>query len=656
MIFLGIPYLLSQWIWPLILKEGLIISEWPQFSPHQDIYIQSRKPNLKWNKTSLPIIYTHDTDVHINIANENSHLAFQKILQTVKYYDPTVHFLTGDLSDSYTKLDYPRYSDQEEESWKIYNSILKNESEKASYRVIECAGNHDMWGIKSKQSDSFNLLKYSLTYSNVTDEANHKYMFDDVLVIKDIVENRPFIIVNPFRFPTGHSTLLFYPVPLKDTLDHIEAAVNENNNSIFVCHYPLDMWKKVKNSNGKTIRDIVMSTNIKLIITGHSHPSFPKVRHHGNKVGILEMTGVGGMEHDIFGLITEDNDRFVYHAIYVNAPTKGLITYPVPLNQTNYHTNYDDENAEVRVLYAGKSANISVSGDVECERMNEIGQVNSNFYLYSCPLKVKEEKFNCQYHIEFKGDFIDSLDFMHGNASYVFLQETERSSPHNVYCEIHFTIALFIIFQLICFPVNIFNFKNLEDWIEGIGYEDKLKSCSILNLITCILFGFVSVRSRILKAPLFVRIVLYIAALWPIGLPSALMEIDGVLGFVFSYGYYCEGYAFSTDGPRYTLLYLWNVVFPFIILVSSISTQQFLFYTFYIDLVLVCYCLGYGIYDTIINNLSETVGFLFMSISFAYTIIPFILLITIIIWMVLIFKKKYNPTNVISFEPLLTKE
>ncbi|OHT05255.1 Ser/Thr protein phosphatase [Tritrichomonas foetus] len=661
MIFFGIPYFCSQWIWHHILESSLHLSQRPQFSPHEDIMITPRQSLNKWNSSSLPSIYTHDTDVHINRLRPESEKAFAKTLKTANFYRPIVHFLTGDLSDDYKKLDWPKYSDQDEEAWIKYYNVLN--TTQYDFDILECAGNHDMWGIKSPTSKSFNFLNYSKTHKD------YHRLYEDVYVVDDFGKH-PIIVLNPFRFPTGHSTLLYYPEPLKKTLDKLEKVVANVSNAILICHYPPDMWRKVKNSNGKTIRDIVENENINIILTGHTHPSYPKIRHHGINKGILEITGVGGMEHTIFGVVIEDNNRFSYHAVDVNDPHKGFVTYPIPLNQTNYHTAYAEEGTEIRVILSQENANIRVTGDCLCDKMKmHPVKINDNFYLYTCDLKIIEENENHLYTINFSGDFCDTIEFVYGNYSYQFLQETERSSPHNTYCEIYFTIALFIIYQLVLFPFDLFNYQKLEDWIEGKIDNQNLgninnqtdsinswKNFSIINILLSIFCGFVAVRSRILKAPSYVKVSLYLASLWPIALPTALMEIDKVTGFIFSYGYVCKGYAFSTDGPAYTLYYFYYVIFPFVILVSGISAHTTLYWTFAIDVLISVRTCVNGLHQVIVERLSETVGYVFMATSFCFTFIPLILLIIIIIWIIQIIRSQPKSTNIISYRPLVTTD
>lgn len=642
---------------------SLYISQFPQFSPNEDFVFHPHTPYHKWNSSLAPNIFTHDTDVHINVLNEGTKTAFRTNLLTADIYHPQIHFLTGDLSDNYKIIDDPRYSEQVESEWQGYYEVLNTTN--YTYEIIECAGNHDMTDISSKNSKNFYLLEYTKTYyKNELDNDLKKYPFSDIFVINENGEKyggHPIVVLNPFRFPTGHANILFYPEPQISFLDKLEEVIFYHNltHMIVICHFPPDMWRKIKSTNGKrTIRDIMASKDIDIILTGHTHPSYPKIRHHGQQTGILEITGVGGMEHDIIGLLTEDNNRFVYHPIHVKNPPKAIITHPVPSNQTNYHTAYAEEGTEIRVLYPGPNANIKVTGDCECEKMEMKMKVNEDFYLYSCPLKITTFDMKNVYQINFEGDFIDSLDFVYGNTTFEVRKETERNSPHNIYCEIYFTLALFIIFQVILFPFSkkMLSFPKLERWIEGKVIKNEV-SCSstFWNILVTFFFGFLAVRTRILNTPFYVRFTLYLAATWPIALPLTLMYVGDVLGFIFSYGYVAKNYVYSTQGPSYTLLFFKYYIAPFMIIISAISTKKFWHFAMFFDVCMGLAILAYGFYYVVYITLPSNVGFVLNWISFAFTWIPLILLTVVIIWLVKMYKHKDDPNHQFSTVPLIAE-
>ena len=176
---------------------------------------------------------------------------------------------------------------------------------------------------------------------------------------------------------------------------------------------------------------------------------------------------------------------------------------------------------------------------------------------------------------------------------------------------------------------------------------------SFVTFLISFFFGFLAVRTRILNTPLFVRLSLYFAATWPVALPTTLMKVGDVMGFIFSYGIVAKGYSFSTEGPAYTLLYFYYVIIPFMIIVSTISTKKFWYWTVFVDVVLAVSIMAYGLYKTILQTICENVSPTLMWITFGFTWIPLALLAVVIIWLLQMYKHRNDSNNALSTVPLL---
>lgn len=608
--FRPLPYLFSQYYWIVLFAAVLGICI--VFDTKENFIFHSAEVKKKWNKTSDPFVFSHDSDIHINSKSESSQANFKTILKTAAQYHSKFHIITGDLSDNFNRLQPPKYSDQHKESWIDYQRIIKES--RIKYRIIECPGNHDMWGLKSFDSNRFYMLDYSSSFKR------ESTLSLDSFRVKVIKEQFPIIILSPFNFPTAHSCLLFWIEPSKEILDNIEVAVNNNPGSIVICHHPLDMWRSTKSTTGKTIRDILGSPNVKLILTGHTHPKRPEIRHHGQ--GIMEVVGVGGMNHHIFGAITQDNGRIVYHKVDTKNPPICLITHPVPINQINYHTSLNEANTEIRIICTkGSNLSIKINGSIT-GKMKYIRKTKDGFYLYTYPLKLSDG----HHQLYFSGDFIASRSFVIG-STYELIQENKISSMHVTNCFVGSAVALFILLSFIVLPFNIFNCRGFNDWIQGRNDSQQW--------ILSIFCGFLAVRSRILTAPFFIRIPLFIAAIWPICLPTVIMEVDNQYGFIFSYGYVINGiYHYTNWGVFYSLLYLTFVVLSVILFVSGFSERNCKNWIFYFDMLFAICLFVIGIAFSIIKLLSESSGMLLMLVSPAYTFIPLVLLICSIIWVI----------------------
>lgn len=563
-----------------------------------------------WNSSSDPLVFTHDSDIHINRFSEQSKFAFRKSLQTAELFNPSYHLITGDLSDNFDGLTWPKYADQDEEAWIGYKEVIDEVNPK--YEIIDLPGNHDMWGIESISSKRHYLLDYTRTFRRNNTQSISSFQ---IRIIK--TPEHPLIILNPFRFPTAHCCFLYWVEPTKAMLDDIQNAIDKNPHAIVMSHFPPDFWRMKKSSKGLNIRQILDNPNVDLIITGHHHPKHPLIRHHGK--GIMEVCGVGGMNHTIFGVVTEDNNRFVYHEINHLYPPIAIITHPAPIKQVSTRLPYNDENTEIRILSYIPNLKIKVSGAVT-GNMSYTRQIKNGLYLYSHPLNLPKGR----YTIYFSGDFNEERTFIIGEEYRVEESPIESMRPNQI--EANVLPFIFILFNLILFPVNVFNFDFLNNWIEG-------KDGKWYYWIFDILFGFIAVRSRILKAPLYVRIILYIATTWPICLPTSIMELDKKPAMIFSYGYVAsKQYLYASDGPGYTYTYYQEVVIPATIFVSGLALGKYTRWPLLLDFLYICYYYIEKIPYTITNPLSESVGKIFMYLSPCFMFMPIAIIISILVW------------------------
>ncbi|OHT13693.1 hypothetical protein TRFO_16131 [Tritrichomonas foetus] len=591
---------LSQWIWgifiALIVEAISNIRKTDSFSlyPRQGI-------NPKWDNTTNPFVFTHDSDVHINSYTSGSRDAFARILELVKQYDPEFHLITGDLSDDFSGLTWPKYADQDEIAWRGYRDTI-NSIKDRKYQIIDMPGNHDMWGVSFIDSERFYLLDYSQTFTRNTTQTLSSFW---VRVIQ--TEHHPIIILKPFNFPAAHCCFLYWAEPSQYLLDLIEETIWANPHCIVTSHFPPDMWRQRKSSYGHTIREIVSHENVDYILTGHSHPSHPVYRHHGD--GVLEVIGVGGMNHSRFGLVTEDNGRIVYHEIDAKSPQKFFVTHPVPITQTNTRLDFSDyTGTEIRVLSTESNATIHVNG----KEMTFQRRISENgLYLYSSPLTVTVEGENT---LIFSGDYNGNITFHYKRTAKY--QEKEIESPHP--SEVTYRALPFIVLLTIYvfFPFNVFDWKFLERWIQqedeqennngtignnnsnesilschanennpnfvqtNIQYTNHQQGFDYRNIpniptfltsnksffgllfgcifdtlvdlfndlryhfLTTIFYyamaigaGFYAVRTRFLRLPFVIRLIFFIGAIWPAIFPTTVMEIDGKAAYIDSYGY-----------------------------------------------------------------------------------------------------------------------
>ena len=69
------------------------------------------------------------------------------------------------MVDNYDSLKFPRYGEQNEESWQIYRKELNNIK---NIPIIEVGGNHDMFGVK----DALSKGNYIIDSSHLPNRNN----------------------------------------------------------------------------------------------------------------------------------------------------------------------------------------------------------------------------------------------------------------------------------------------------------------------------------------------------------------------------------------------------------------------------------------------------------------------------------------------------
>ena len=99
---------------------------------------------------------------------------------------------------------------------------------------------------------------------------------------------------------------------------------------------------------------------IQAYFTGHYHPTSPSIIHHLQ--GAVEYLAPGAFQFRGFGLITIDNNRFVYnHIILENPPVRYFITNPIPIDQLSSHQTFSETETELRVISYEGNPNIKLN-------------------------------------------------------------------------------------------------------------------------------------------------------------------------------------------------------------------------------------------------------------------------------------------------------
>ena len=634
--FRWFAYLLSQYAWLLIMVFTLICTLiWPAKNP--PFLIHSAPVVNKWNGSKNPDIFAHITDTHVTSFNPKTEQSLRRMLNLSIFYNTRNVLLTGDMVDSYNQPSVPKYSNQNLPDWEVYNRTMMDYVDKLS--IIDLPGNHDFFGVWSLSSPHSYAFDYSLQFTrNNTKDYNDfvlRYIEDD---------GYSFIIVNPYTFPAVHTPLMFWAEATTPLLDTLEGVIREHPNSFLLSHYPADMWDTHKSSSGRTFKDICGGEGVRVYLSGHSHPKQPEFNHFSS--GGLESIGAAAYQHGVFSIITNDNDRLFFHAI--DADANGfqdiLISHPIPLYQQSARSAFSEEETEVRALVFNKdkltTAQINVSGCVTGQLKYQ-RTINNQYALYSMPLKLSPGKYN----ITFSGDVVDSFEFVVGETL-----ETPESTPPAFPLSIQFLVVItpivFIICMIVYLPCKTCSIcDGMEEWIQGYdadstnvdayyygsaAYEDESCGRTIIRYIVVILTGPLIIRTRIQKLPLFARIISFILALLPLFLPLQIIETEGHLGFVWSYGYYIGGYNRWANWAWFSSLFYMLIVCVLpMFLQAAYGTPQFR-WPMIIDTLVAIAAIGVDIYQ-ILEWVIPITGFKLLFASPGFIICPIICIINMIL-------------------------
>lgn len=626
-------YYISQFIWILYILVPFSVSILYPKKTNKAIISSSEQ---KFNNSNNPIIFAHVTDIHINSLQAKSIISFRKTFNDIKKISPEFVLITGDIVDNYDSTTIPRYGDQNKLNWEIYQNEIVN----YNIPIIESFGNHDMFGIKSINSPRNYIINYSKSFTKNNIKNNDDFLIHSFTVGKSKTN---IITINPFDFPTSHPPLLLYKVFSNHLLNMLEKKVLENpTKSIVISHYPVGSIHSSKSTSGQKFTDIIGSNSVQVFLSGHSHPAQPEIFHHKN--GCLEILGISSLKNSQFGLVAIDNNGITWKKIDNANSQKGIITYPISVNQLSSNAIFNDKiNAEIRVVVFSNDKNLKIyfnisqtsnskviySGILNYSRSLENGKS-----LYTFPIKKCIKDFG-SYFINFTGDFEDSREFIIANKAEVGnekLTEFPRIIEMLYYIFPVFFILLFVItfinpFSCNCCQKYQLKINSIEEWIETSVLNTEN---SIENWLFTSFLGFLLIRNRFQKISLIMKIYVFFSVIYVLFGPIIFFKTEDLFGFVWLYGYYINNNAIHSDyGVFYSYFYLGIVCTPMIILCSSIGTESWSKY----QMGDIIFAIGGLIGDIIvlIRIVHQTSGPELIFSSIGFVIIPVIFIIILLI-------------------------
>lgn len=565
-------YYISQYFWMLYIIGPLLITFLFQFKTDKIVIFSSTE---HYNSSKDPVVFAHLTDIHINRLTPASVESFQHTVSLLKMYHPDFVVISGDITDNYEPPSNPRYGDEIEENWQIYQREISNISD---IPIVEVAGNHDQFGVKGVFSHKNFIMNYSRTYNVNNTKSESDYAVRSYTVGRS---NTTIIGINPFEFPTGHPPLLFFMKYSQQVLDQLSIEIEKNDKSFIISHYPVGTIHSESSSQGYKFQEIFgRNKKVTAYLTGHTHPKTPQIFHHGK--GILEIIGPSNYYASKFGLVTIDNDFISWSTIDLTNPVNGVISYPVPKAQISMQTIFNDfTNTEIRVVMFSNRHDHQIEFNITNEEKTKQvfnGKLNYNReivegkqVLYTFPMKDCIKTAGT-YEMTFSGDFNGSIEFFVGDMIVTGNEVMPTlSNTRNflfVTFPVFFLILLIITFVSPCGEEQTSMFETVEDWIET-SYGDSD------HWIVVSLLGFLLVRCRFQRTPILLRLFVFFSVVFSVVGPIFLFETEDLVGYISVYGYYINNKAYSADfGLFFAYFYLLLVVLPMVVMCSSLSVKK----------------------------------------------------------------------------------
>lgn len=619
-----IPYFLSQYLWIGIISLPLLsLVIWTPRVTTKDFFSQPLQS--KFNDSEIPTWFLHGTDLHVNSNGNTSYINIKHQLnKSVNLLKPDKIILTGDIVDDRTPKGIRIWTAQNKKDWDVWKQILDELNLTYDPRLIQVAGNHDIYGIIRYNSSHHYADGVLYNYSD--------FLIDRVpLDIKGIKAS--ILKINPYNFPTPTIGMTWFTTPEYTNLRKIikEIADNTDDIQIIAQHHPSMMWYPNSGIDASVSypQFLKRTSNVRMILCGHRHPEHPVYQHYGD---VLEVVGTPWtFYHERVGLITYDNRRFSYHEVNMDDKHIAVMTAPTPLFQTSGLDIFSERTTRIRALYFGETpGNLSVRGSVN-GTLNCSRQIKEKVWL--CTLPVHFENGN---HVLKKvGDWSGEVKFTIAPTIRGFMEDNYMNESSTSYS---FLFAwLLIVCLVVTLPVGFATVGSAaENWIIGKSQNS--------NWLYAIFGGFILVRNRLYTCPYYIKIIAILATLWPLVLPICMFNLDGHPAMFWAWGFVADWRAMMQfEAMSFTLWYYYFVVLSFSVVCASIKTTYVRSWVHILD---VCVFLagmcgsGYMTY-----KLYAWFGIFSAITSPTFVLIPIVMLICVILYEVKALKSKDSANN-----------
>lgn len=573
--FRVIPYFLSQYLFFIVIMLSFSISN-QSTSTHtaSERYCSPSKGN-NWSDYYEPDYFYHITDVHVTHYNQSTINNFEKSLKIGAFFKSKSVLITGDLVDNYFLPYYPRQvqeTKQMREDWFRYYNFA-NKYSKNFEKIIESFGNHDIPRILSKNSDNFYYSKNTMSARTHHNFALPNETYD---VFTDKVGNFTFVVLNPIFFPIPPLPFTYYIHAPTEYIEKVESVINsipDDENIILATHYQGPVWSKwyvpfVKSvSTDRFFSSILQNRKVKMLVTGHNHGAKRMVMHHGDSFEIC----ASDLRYNLkSGLVTNDNGNIVYHWFSIDKPTQSFVTFPSPIDQTTSRTECSIQKVRVITFSEEVLNNSMVEIDGRQYKLNPIRKLKQNEEAWLLEVDTSFLS-NGKHRLKLIGEEEEEFEFLNGPSSKI---DSTRELLYDdmLWASLQWIglLILVFVFLFVTFPFSFccrsFSFDGYWRWINKIDTSTESEADSIHGSIPSledserpmspvkkqtpaikgdttkywiisVLFGFLGIRSRIMKLPSAMRIVLFVSVFLSLFLPIFTFDVGGRFGFMFMFGY-----------------------------------------------------------------------------------------------------------------------